>query len=155
MKKLLPIILLLFVSLNITAQHKNRERIKALKVSVITEKLDLSEKEAQQFWPIYNAHEKETSAIRFIEIKSIRKEIRENIDTMTDEKATNLLKSLNKAENRMHKLRMEFANNLSGILSPKKIILLKIAEDDFKKKMMDELRKRKKGLCSKRYKNVY
>jgi len=145
MKKLLPIILLLFVSLNITAQHKNRERIKALKVSVITEKLDLSEKEAQQFWPIYNAHEKETSAIRFIEIKSIRKEIRENIDTMTDEKATNLLKSLNKAENRMHKLRMEFANNLSGILSPKKIILLKIAEDDFKKKMMDELRKRKKG----------
>jgi len=145
MKKLFLIILLLFVSLNITAQHKNRERLKALKVSVITEKLDLSEKEAQQFWPIYNAHEKETSAIRFIEIKSIRKEIRENIDTMTDEKATNLLKSLNKAENRMHKLRMEFANNLSGILSPKKIILLKIAEDDFKKKMMDELRKRKKG----------
>ena len=145
MKKLIPIILLLLVSLNITAQHKNRDRIKALKVSVITEKLDLSEKEAQQFWPVYNAHEKETSEIRFKEVRAIRKEIRENIDTMTDEKATNLLKSLNKAENRMHKLRMEFANNLSGILSPKKIILLKIAEDDFKKKMMDELRKRKKG----------
>jgi len=40
---------------------------------------------------------------------------------------------------------VEFANNLSGVLSPKKIILLKIAEDDFKKKMMAELRKRKKG----------
>ena len=144
MKKLFPIILMLFVSLNITAQHKNRERIKALKVSVITEKLDLSEKEAQQFWPIYNAHEKETSAIRFIEIKSIRKEIRENIDAMTDDKANELLIRLNMAENKIHKSRMAFANSLSGILSPKKIILLKIAEDDFKKKMMEELRKRKK-----------
>jgi len=144
MKKLLPIILLLFVSLNIAAQHKNRERIKALKVSVITEMLDLTEKEAQQFWPIYNAHEKEASAIRFNEVKAIRKEIRENIDTMTDEKATELLNRLNKAENRMHKLRMDFSNELSGILSPKKIILLRIAEDNFKKKMIEELRKRKK-----------
>ncbi|MDB4402410.1 hypothetical protein N9169_02970 [Algibacter sp.] len=140
MKKLLPFIILLFVSLNIAAQHKNRERIKALKASVITEKLDLTEKEAQQFWPIYNAHEKETS-----EIKSIRMEIRENIENMTDKKANELLKKLSKAENKMHKSRLEFANNLSGVLSPKKIILLKIAEDDFKKKMMAELRKRKKG----------
>lgn len=144
MKKLLPIILLLFVSLNITAQHKNRERIKALKVSVITEKLDLSEKEAQQFWPIYNAHEKETYAIRFKEVKAIRKEIRQNIDTLTDEKANELLTRLSKAENKMHELRMEFVNKLSGILSPKKIILLKIAEDDFKRKMFDEFKKRKK-----------
>ena len=135
---------MLFVSLNIAAQHKNRERIKALKASVITEKLDLTEKEAQQFWPIYNAHEKETSAIRFEEIKSIR-EIRENIENMTDKKANELLKKLSKAENKMHKSRLEFANNLSGVLSPKKIILLKVAEDDFKKKMMAELRKRKKG----------
>lgn len=144
MKKLLPFILLLFVSLSIAAQHKNRERIKALKASVITEKLDLTEKEAQQFWPIYNAHEKETSAIRFEEIKSIRI-IGENIENMTDKKANELLKKLSKAENKMHKSRLEFANNLSGVLSPKKIILLKIAEDDFKKKMMAELRKRKKG----------
>tara|TARA_R110002126_G_scaffold252427_4_gene395529 strand:+ start:1393 stop:1836 length:444 start_codon:yes stop_codon:yes gene_type:complete len=144
MKKILPFILLLFISLNITAQHKNSERIKALKVSVITEKLDLSEKEAQQFWPIYNAHEKETSAIRFKEVKAIRQEIRENIATLTDDKANELLTRLNNAENKMHELRMEFANNLSGILSPKKIILLKIAEDDFKKKMFEEFKKRKR-----------
>ena len=144
MKKILPFILLLFISLNITAQHKNSERIKALKVSVITEKLDLSEKEAQQFWPIYNAHEKETSAIRFKEVKAIRQEIRENIATLTDDKANELLTRLNSAENKMHELRMEFANNLSGILSPKKIILLKIAEDDFKKKMFEEFKKRKR-----------
>ena len=143
MKKIIPIILLL-LSLNVTAQHKNRERLKALKVSVITEKLDLSEKEAQQFWPIYNVYEKETSAIRFVEIKAIRKEIRNNLDTLTDEKAEKLLIRLNQAEIKMHKTRMELTKNLSGILSPKKIILLKLAEEDFKRKMLEEYKKRKR-----------
>ena len=144
MKTLLPIILLL-VSLNITAQHNSkRERIKALKVSFITENLDLSEKEAQQFWPVYNEYETQNTEIRFKEVRAIRKEIRDNIDTMSDEEAKSLIKKLNDAETRMHKLRISFSEKLMGILPAKKIIQLKIAEDDFKKKMLQELKKRKK-----------
>ncbi|GAA4900438.1 hypothetical protein GCM10023311_27590 [Flaviramulus aquimarinus] len=126
------------------AQNNKRERIKALKVSLITEKLDLSEKEAQQFWPVYNAYEKETSKIRFEDIRSIRKEIRTNIETMSDDKADKLLNRLNKAEDSMHNLRMEFSNKLRSIIPSKKIILLKIVEEDFKKKMLHEYKKRKK-----------
>ena len=143
MKKLLPIFLLL-LSLNITAQHKNRERIKALKVSFITENLDLSEKEAQEFWPVYNNYEKQTSSIRFKEVKALKKEIKENISTMTDEEASAFVTKLNDAETRMLKLRMEFSEKLSNIIPAKKIILLKIAEDDFKKKMFEEYKKQRK-----------
>jgi len=143
MKKLFTIILLL-VSLNITAQNKHRERIKSLKISVITKKLDLTVKEAQQFWPIYNTNEKKISAIKFKEIKAIRKEIREHIDTMTDEKANKLLNRLNSAETRIHQLRTDLTNKLSGIISSKKIIQLKLAEDDFKRRMLQEYKKRKK-----------
>ncbi|PWH83178.1 sensor of ECF-type sigma factor [Algibacter marinivivus] len=144
MKTLLPIILLL-VSLNITAQHNNkRERIKALKVSFITEKLDLSEKEAQLFWPVYNNYEARNSEIRFKEVRAIRKEIRDNIETMSDEDAKALIKKLNDAETRMHKLRISFSEKLMGIIPAKKIIQLKIVEDDFKKKMLEEYKKRKK-----------
>lgn len=143
MKKLLPIFLLLF-SLNITAQHKNRERLKALKVSFITERLDFSEKEAQQFWPVYNNYEKKTSTIRFKEVKALRKEIKENISTMTDEEARSFVTKLNDAEIRMLKLRMEFSEKLSNIIPAKKIILLKIAEDDFKKKMFEQYKKQRK-----------
>ncbi|MEW4924765.1 sensor of ECF-type sigma factor [Algibacter sp. 2305UL17-15] len=143
MKKLLPIVLLL-VTLNITAQHKHRERIKALKVSFITEKLDLSAKEAQQFWPVYNEFDKQTFKIKFEDIKSVRKEIRENSDTMTNEQASAIIAKLNDAESRMHKLRMDLSKKLLEILPAKKIILLKIAEDDFKKKMLEEYKKRRK-----------
>lgn len=143
MKKLLPIFLLL-ISLNVVAQKNNRERIKALKVSFITERLDFSEKEAQQFWPIYNDYEQKMSQIRHHEIKEIRKDIKENIETMSDVQATELIDRLKKAENKSHELRMAFGDKLSGIISPKKIILLKLAEDDFKKKMFEEYKKRRK-----------
>ena len=75
--------MLLFLSLNVVAQ-KNRERIKALKVSFITERLDLTEKEAQKFWAVYNEYENKVFKIKYSEIRSIRKEIRTSLDTMSD-----------------------------------------------------------------------
>lgn len=143
MKKLLPIILLL-VSLNLTAQHKNRERIKALKVSFITEQLDLSQKEAQEFWPVYNAFDAKTSKIKHEDIRSIRKEIRDHFNDISDEEASYLIKRFNDAENNLHVLRMEFSKKLSKIIPAKKIILLKVAEEDFKKKIFEEFKKRRK-----------
>jgi len=144
MKKLLTVTLLL-LALNISAQQKHRDRIKALKIAVITENLDLTTKEAQQFWPIYNANEKEMSAIKSKEIKTIKKEIRAHMDTMTDDKATALLNRLNNAETQMHKLRMDLTKKLSEIISSKKIIKLKIAEEDFRRRMLQEYKKRKKA----------
>lgn len=143
MKKII-LIALLFLSINVIAQHKNREHIKALKVSFITEKLDLTEKEAQNFWPLYNDFEKKTSKIRYQELKAIRKEIKDNINTLTEDQAKALITKINDAENKLHKLKMEFPKKISTVISAKKIILLKVAEEDFKKKMFDELRKRKK-----------
>jgi len=35
----------------------NNDRVKAYKIAYITDQLSLTEKEAQKFWPIYNAHE--------------------------------------------------------------------------------------------------
>ncbi len=143
-KNILPILLFLF-SLNITAQH-NRERIKAIKVSFITEKLDLTEQEAQKFWPVYNDYDKVTSKIRHEDIRNIRREIRRNISTLTDKRAKDLITKLNEAENALHKQRMELSAKLLQIIPPKKIILLKIAEDDFKRKMLERFKnKHKKG----------
>ncbi|MEC3908347.1 hypothetical protein VOI54_15055 [Tamlana sp. 2201CG12-4] len=141
MKKLLPLMLLLFFTLNSIAQ-KNRERIKALKISFITEALDLSEKEAQQFWPIYNEYEKEVSKIRYKEIRAIRKETRDNMNTLSDAKAKELMDRLNSAENRLHQLKMDFHNKLPQVISTKKTVLLKVVEEDFKKKMFEEYKRK-------------
>ncbi|MBQ0741530.1 sensor of ECF-type sigma factor, partial [Aquimarina celericrescens] len=51
------LIYVIFIYSGIFAQNGSREKIKAFKIAYITEKLNLSSKEAQEFWPIYNNHE--------------------------------------------------------------------------------------------------
>ena len=61
------------ITLNTFGQRKERhERIQALKVAFITEKLELTPEEAQQFWPVFNAIEKqkEKESSQFREVSS-------------------------------------------------------------------------------------
>ncbi|WP_034043993.1 hypothetical protein [Wocania ichthyoenteri] len=144
MKKI--IITMLFASLTLTAFSQGKERkehIKALKVAHITEELNLSEKEAQQFWPIYNVYDDNIFKLKHQDIRSIRKEIKDNYETLTDEKSQELLDRLSKAENSLHNERIKLASKLKTIISPKKILLLQIAEESFKRKLFEQYKKRR------------
>ena len=101
MKATLLYILIFFMSIGSFAQP-NRERITALKVAHITSKLNLTEKEAQQFWPIYNAYDDNTSKIKHEDIRRIRQEIRQNSGSLTDKEANDLLQRFLDAENKIH-----------------------------------------------------
>ena len=61
-QKITIISLALLLSASVFGQKQNnskpnREKIKAMKVGFITEKLDLTTAEAQKFWPVYNEFE--------------------------------------------------------------------------------------------------
>lgn len=143
MKSHIITILILLFSVSIFAQP-NRDRVKALKVSFITEKLDLTPKEAQEFWPVYNAYDDKSNKIKHEDMRSIRREIKQNLNTLTDVKASELLDRFIRAENNLHKEQMELISKLKKIITPQKIILLKAAEEDFKRKLFDQY-KRKRG----------
>src|SRR5690606_25598231 len=57
------------------------EQIEAIKVAFITNKLDLTSKEAQRFWPIYNSYQKE-----WMELMKERRAARSKKDMDADEK---------------------------------------------------------------------
>ena len=142
MKK--TILTLLFIAFTVTAFTQNGERkeqIKSLKIAFITEKLELTEAEAQKFWPIYNAHELEMEMLR---INGREKRRNLNLETLTEEKAVIALQDLMTFENEQHKLREDFIKSLMTAIPAKKIILLKVVEDQFKKRMLEELKKRRK-----------
>jgi hypothetical protein len=69
MKKIL-LILFLSTGLGLLAQQTDyseeskHEKIEALKIGFITEKLSLTSKEAELFWPIYNKFEQDIKTIR-------------------------------------------------------------------------------------------
>lgn len=138
-------ILTLFISLNAVAQEKKSskyEKIKALKIAFITESLDLNEKEAQEFWPVYNLHDDNINTIRQKQLRKIHHEIRQNKDSMSEEQASDVLDRLTKAENNIYKERSQLTTKLKSIISSKKIILLKVAEQEFKRKMLHQYKKR-------------
>ena len=132
MKKYILITLILLLSLSVFAQRKH-EKIHSLKIAFITEQLDLTEKEAQEFWAVYNAHNK-SFRHKFHQMRDIRRDIKSNLNTLTDEKALELMDKLDDIEAKLYQERVEVSKKLRAILPPSKLIKLKIAEEDFKKK---------------------
>lgn len=139
MKKLL-FILALTLCLNAFGQH--HERIKALKIAFITERLQLTETEAQQFWPVYNAFDEKNQTLRQENLGRFRSV---DVESLSESDAKTLLQNIIAKEEKRHELRETFMTDLMAILPAKKIILLKAAEDDFKRQMMERLRKRHEG----------
>ena len=138
MKTLTSIVFILSFSL-ITFGQSNRDKIKTLKIAYITEKLDLSEKEAQQFWPIYNNYEEENSKLRN-EASETRKKI--NFETLSEEDAKQFLKDIRLNDKKRQATENDFIDRLTKVISAKKIIMLHKIEDDFKRKMFDEYKRR-------------
>lgn len=141
MKRLIPILVLL-IGLSGYAQRDGRmnERIKAQKVAFITEKLSLTAEEAQQFWPIYNAFEEKRESIKSGQLREVKITIRQNPD-MSDREASKLLDQILDAENEIHNAKMKLAEDLKSVLSPKKIIRLRAAEDGFNRELLQHLKK--------------
>ena len=140
MKKIL-LILILTLSISSFAQDNGRhERIKALKIAFITERLQLTETEAQKFWPIYNAFDSENQKIRKETIGKFRKV---DFDSMSDQEAENHLEDMMVNDKRKHELKQQFVKDLLKVLPAKKIILLKASEDAFNRRMMEQFKKRR------------
>lgn len=141
MKKILPIIFIALFSFSALAQKEDRkERIKALKIAYLTEQLELTQEEAQKFWPVYNAFEEQKHAFRRQERQ--RKNL-EEIKSLSEIEAKNLLVELIEKEQKHLQFKQDYLTNLQAILSPKKIVILHAAEDEFNRKMFAEFKKRR------------
>lgn len=134
-------ILLVFLSLQSFSQEDGRrERIKALKVAYLTEQLELSTTEAQKFWPVYNAFEEQEHKLRK-ENYSKRKDT--DVESLSETDAKKMIEDMISTEKKKLELRETFIKDLQKILSSKKILKLKIAEDQFNKRMFEEFKKRR------------
>lgn len=128
------------------AQQMQRQRIKALKTSYITNALNLTPKEAEQFWPVYNLYTQKIQALKMDSEISTQKQIRlaGGIDYITNEQAKILIAKSLKIEQQVTDAKINMVKELSSIISAKKILLLKKSERNFNRKMLQELGKRRR-----------
>ena len=148
-KMLLICAFILPISFSALAQHKGdkkeamkhrKEKVKAMKVSYITEKLALTTKEAEKFWPVYNEHEENLHKVR----KTMRGDLdkKKTIEEMTDEEVTKIINNSIAIKEKELDLYKKYIADLKQILPVKKIAKLHRAEKSFKKEL---LKKKKKG----------
>ncbi|USD25362.1 hypothetical protein [Flagellimonas marinaquae] len=135
---------LLLVTMAMHAQGPIWERVKTLKVAFITERIDLTSEEAQQFWPVYNEHEETLERIR----KKERFELFSNISNaqnLTNSESETLLDNIMALQQEKLKAEESFLLKMRKIIPAQKVLLLLKAEEDFKKQMIHQFRKRKGG----------
>ena len=123
----------------------------------LTEYLDITEKQADKFFPKMNDHEKKMKELNF-QIRNLRENIELNIENGTSNRMINRtnIEKIEKFEKEKIELRSIYLFSLEGILEPSQLSKLMVFEKKFKKTLKDELRKKprsvnKKGIEKKTY----
>ncbi|MSP84998.1 MAG: sensor of ECF-type sigma factor [Flavobacteriaceae bacterium] len=138
-------VLLILLSISFYAQEtkifEKKEKIYALKVAFISNDLSLTSNEAEKFWPIYNSYEnKQFDLKRQKFISFIKKIDNESLNKMSDKEALIVLTQMEATEDELFQMQKKLIFNLKSVISPVKIIKLKKAEEEFKKKLLQQYR---------------
>ncbi|MDB4292147.1 hypothetical protein N9954_01980 [Maribacter sp.] len=144
LKRLLVVLFLVTTTFFYGQRKHDHEKIKSLKVAFITERLDLSSKEAEAFWPIYNDYEKKREALRKKERREIKGKIK-NADELSEKEATDLLEKYIIFEDEEEALDKTFLRKVNKVISAKKTLLLLRSEEEFKRELIKQYRQKKRG----------
>lgn len=109
------------------ADDKNKKGatdVEKVKVPFMTKGLDLDEKEAEKFWPVYNKHQKRLKENHNKKQKD---------DMSADEKM--------KLEEEQLKIKKEKLQDLKKVLPNEKVSKYYKLEEDFKKELLKKLKK--------------
>jgi len=117
-------------------QEKMQSRMESKKVAFITQKLDLTPTEAQQFWPLYNEYQ--------AKMKDFRKENKTKLkgDEISEDEANSFLESLFSREQNELDLKKEYFNKMKTAVSAKKVAKLYVLERQFRDEILANIRTR-------------
>jgi Skp family chaperone for outer membrane proteins len=118
-----------------------KDKIQAMRVAFITNQLDLSSKEAQTFWPIYNEYQDKLDAIREARRKEMGGENKRNTDAMTDKEVETMIDNDITLRLKEAELTKTYHFKFKTVLPVKKVAKLYRAEDDFKRELLKQIKK--------------
>ncbi len=95
-----------------------RKDVRSLKKQIVAANMDLSDSEAQQFWPIYDRYTAELAAINDTKY-ALLKEYAQNYTTLTSEQAESYIKGRAAVEQSLMQLRLKYFPIFRQVLSGK------------------------------------
>lgn len=116
-------------------QEERMERLETAKIGFLTQRIDLSSREAEKFWPVYNQYQNE--------LKDFSKQRKADLQKGDGLSATDKIDMQLDMESKLLELKKRYTREFAKVLPPEKIVKLFQAERDFKNELIKELRERK------------
>ncbi|MHC5201395.1 hypothetical protein ACYSNV_04140 [Myroides sp. LJL119] len=143
MNKITIFLAVFLCSLSVFAQNKS-DQIRSLKIAHLSSVLNLSTTEAEKFWPIYNTYDQKIHELRHNDIvRYIKHSDLSELEALSEAQASVKVQELIDFDESYFTLRKNFIKDAQKILSNKKILILKKAEDDFNRKLLKKYREKK------------
>lgn len=139
--KVFYLILFVFIASSLFSQPnscKHQEQIKAQKIAFLTQKLDLSVREAQVFWPIYNEYEKKKDDI-FNAQRDIAQKMMK-VDNLSEKEMETLTDKYIELEQAEAKLLSDYHLKFKKVLPVKKVMILYTSDRMFKRELLKQLK---------------
>lgn len=137
----LTAVLISGTAINASAQKKEdwKQKIMQEKIAFFTTEMDLTQEEAQNFWPVYNQFCKEEHEAQKLIMKTY-KDLNEAIESGKSEKEISAcLNRYLKAREEKRDLSTAAAGRFRKILSDEKVARMYIAEEKFKRNQIRKL----------------
>lgn len=138
MKRILYIVILFVSSAFDCFSQGDKDKIEVLRVNFISKKLELSINESEKFWPVYNEYIDKTKAIK----KNLRQSYRRKSDALTEKDAEELISlevQSKQAESDLYRI---YSEKLKSIIGSKKLVKLHMAEEEFKREIINSIKEK-------------
>lgn len=123
-------------------QRDFKARLESAKIGIITERLNLSSKQAQIFWPLYNELNSKKKELK-IELAKAKIDIQHS--ELNDENANAIIELYLNNQQKELDLDREYMEKFKEVITPKQVVQLIKVEEDFKKMILQKLRERQQN----------
>ncbi|HRO42023.1 MAG TPA: hypothetical protein PL009_04280 [Flavipsychrobacter sp.] len=121
------------------AQNKRGDRVHALKVNYITQKINLRATQSDQFWTTYNSYEKELRSLRQSFLKSYKKQQ----NNFSEQEARKYIEDNLDYQDAVVDLKRKYKNEFLKVISAQQLTDLYIAEREFRQMLIQKLREKR------------
>ena len=134
--------LILLTSFSIFSQESKADKVEAMKVGFITNKLELTAKEAQTFWPLYNEYNSKLEKLRKTK-RSDFEELKNKSENLTDKELEAFINEVFSSKQKELDLQKEYYEKYAKVLPVKKVAMLYQAENQFKRELLRKIKEKK------------
>ena len=138
---ILLLVVLLYPSIELSAQNQNLEKFNTYKIGFFTKRLNLSSAEAERFWPVYNDYQNQKTRLQLEKTLAIRT-FNQNETRLSDKEITAIGDKLVGIISEESALAVTLHMKLKEVLPPAKVIRFYQAENQYKQQLLNELQGR-------------